>query len=425
MLSEISHSFLPTPMLHRANGTNGREAGRVRFLPVLILPLLLMLTGDVDGVSAQDITPVPTPIETPYTVMDDVSRTRFEAGVESPLRGNGPLTGYAYMFLTRPHFPDENLYLRALIAPVYVTGEVIRDHWPTAHSALGGGLGGGLFAASHTEFREPDGRLDKEQSFSGNTAEATLAYYLRGPKIAGVLPLTAQIRVHPTYVMYNRKDDTARRFRLPEDSALYHVRAGIRLGGVPPDLFPESTVELSLWHQLSYRATAGRYGLPEQPQQTEHLTQETWIRLGGSYAFWGTQASAFLHAGIAEDTDALSAFRLGGGLRLRAEFPWILHGYYVDEIFARRFWLVNLAYRFPLWPGQERITLQLLADYARVDYLPGHRLPHSGLTGVGANLSVALTKRITLVAGYGYGIDAPRGDGFGGHEVNTLFEYKY
>jgi len=103
----------------------------------------------------------------------------------------------------------------------------------------------------------------------------------------------------------------------------------------------------------------------------------------------------------------------------------MLRGYNVDEIFARRFWLVNLAYRFPIWPGQNRVNLQLLADYARVNYLPGHRLPHSGLAGVGANLSVALTKRITLAAGYGYGIDAPRGHGFGGHEVNTLFEYKY
>jgi hemolysin activation/secretion protein len=102
----------------------------------------------------------------------------------------------------------------------------------------------------------------------------------------------------------------------------------------------------------------------------------------------------------------------------------VLHGYNVGEILARRFWLVNLAYRVPIWPGQDRVHLQLLADYARVAYLPGHRLPHRGLAGVGANLSVALTKRITLVAGYGYGIDAPRGRGFGGHEVNTLFEFK-
>jgi len=42
-------------------------------------------------------------------------------------------------------------------------------------------------------------------------------------------------------------------------------------------------------------------------------------------------------------------------------------------------------------PGQDRVHLQLLADYARVDYVRGHRLPRRGLAGVGANLSVALT----------------------------------
>ena len=133
--------------------------------------------------------------------------------------------------------------------------------------------------------------------------------------------------------------------------------------------------------------------------------------------------SAFLNAGIAEDTDPLSAFRLGGGLRLRAEFPYMLHGYNVEEIFARRFFLLNLAYRFPIWPGQDRV--QLLADYARVDYVENHRLPRSGLAGVGANLSFALTKRITLAVGYGYGIDAPRHRDFGGHEFDTQFEFKY
>jgi hypothetical protein len=176
---------------------------------------------------------------------------------------------------------------------------------------------------------------------------------------------------------------------------------------------------------VSYRDTAGRYGRPERPQESEHLTQRTWTRLGGIYTFSGTQASAFLNAGIAEDTDPLSAFRMGGGLRLRAEFPLMLHGYTVEEIFARRFVLVNLAYRFPIWPGQDRVHLQLLADYARVDYVRDHRLPRRGLAGVGANLSVAVTKRLTLAVGYGYGIDAPRDHGFGGHEVDTQFEFKY
>jgi hypothetical protein len=38
---------------------------------------------------------------------------------------------------------------------------------------------------------------------------------------------------------------------------------------------------------------------------------------------------------------------------------------------------------------------------------------------------VALTKRITLAVGYGYGIDAPRDHRFGGHEVDTQLEFKY
>jgi hypothetical protein len=110
---------------------------------------------------------------------------------------------------------------------------------------------------------------------------------------------------------------------------------------------------------------------------------------------------------------------------LRAEFPYMLHGYNVEEIFVRRFLLVNLAYRFPIWPDHDRVHLQLLADYARVDYVRGHRPPRSSLAGVGANLSFALTKHITLAVGYGYGIDAPRSHGFGGHEIDTKFELKY
>jgi hypothetical protein len=146
--------------------------------------------------------------------------------------------------------------------------------------------------------------------------------------------------------------------------------------------------------------------------------------LGAIFTFSGTQVSAFLNGGIAEDTDPLSAFRLGGGLRLRAEFPYMLHGYNIEEIFARRFLLLNLSYRFPIWPGQDRAHLQLLADYARVDYVENHRLPRRGLAGVGANLSFALTKHITLALGYGYGVDAPRHHGFGGHEIDTQFEFK-
>jgi Family of unknown function (DUF5670) len=70
---------------------------------MLILPLSVGIG------SAQ----VPARVETPYTLIDAESRTFTQAGVETPVRGNGPLTGYGYLFLTRPHFLDKDLYADA------------------------------------------------------------------------------------------------------------------------------------------------------------------------------------------------------------------------------------------------------------------------------------------------------------------------
>jgi len=109
---------------------------------------------------------------------------------------------------------------------------------------------------------------------------------------------------------------------------------------------------------------------------------------------------------------------------MRAEFPLLLHGYYVDEVFARRFVFANLSYRFPIWPGQDRVQLEVLGGYARVHFLAGHRLPRSNLAGVGVNLSWAVTKGVMLVVGYGYGVNAPRDHGYGGQELGVLLEFK-
>ena len=43
--------------------------------------------------------------------------------------------------------------------------------------------------------------------------------------------------------------------------------------------------------------------------------------MGGIYTFSSTQVSAFLNAGIAENTDPLSAFRLGGAFVCAPNFP--------------------------------------------------------------------------------------------------------
>ena len=120
----------------------GRAGRRLR-RSLLVFPLtLLALAARVDTGSAQ----VPARVAVPYTLMDDGDRLNLEFGAETPLRGNGPLTGYGYFFYTR----------------------LIRDHWPSRNSAAGVGISGGLWAESQGEFR--DGRFEKEESFSGHSA---------------------------------------------------------------------------------------------------------------------------------------------------------------------------------------------------------------------------------------------------------------
>jgi hypothetical protein len=380
----------------------GRISGSLRGLATLVL----IAAGAVRG-EAQ---------------MDPEPRANLELGVEGPLKGDGPISGYFFLMWNRPHFPQEDQYLRVVVAPVYLHSELVIDKWPGPGQAVGLGFGGGYKPFDQEEFR--DGGYQERESFLGHGAEVQLSYYPR-IKLWDVLPLEGQVRFRPQYVLYERGDDTDRSFQLPRDTPVYYGRAGLRLGGVPPELLPQVALEVSLWHEFAYRQIADDYGFPDQRQELLHLSRRSWGRLGGVYTpVEGHTARVFLTAGGAGDTDALSAFRMGSALAFRREFPLVLHGYFVDEIFAKRFWLLNVSYRFPLF-GSDHVQLQVAFDYAKVDYLKGHELPRSSLRGAGAGLGIRLTPRLSLVLGYGYGFDAPRNSSFGGHEVNGFLEWKF
>jgi len=355
--------------------------------------------------------------------VDPEPRANLEIGAAGPLRGDGPISGYAFFLWNRPHFIEEDWYLRLILAPTYARGEMVVDRWPWDGHAVGFGLAGGFFPYSVEEFR--NGNHLEQESFWGHGVESFVAYYRR-VMIADILPIEGQIQLRPQYVVYQRSGETSGHFRLPEDTPIGNARAGIRLGGVPPELLPELALELSIWYEASYRTNAADYGLADRPENLEHFTDRAWARGGGIIRLpRGHSLRGFITAGTAERTDALSAFRLGSALPFRSEFPLVLHGYYVDEVVARRFWLVNLAWRFPVWPGSERVKLQLSYDYARVDYAAGRDLPRHGLRGAGADVCITLTSWATLMLGYGYGWDAPRGNGFGGHEAHTMLELKF
>jgi hypothetical protein len=354
---------------------------------------------------------------------DPEPRAYLEVGTEVPLKGNAPLNGYAFFLWNRPNFPETDQYLRVVVAPTYLLSELVQDDWPFGRHAVSIGLNGGGIRYGHWEYR--DGSYKGEESFWGDGGELPLSYYA-STKLFDKLPLQGQIRVTPSYLVYQQSLDTANRFELPPDTGLFTGRVGLRLGGVPPELLPKLALEASAWYEASYRTNTGTFGFPERPEPLESLTQRAWGRLAGVFTpAEGHTIDVLFTAGLSKDVDLLSSYRLGSALPFRSEFPLILRGYFVEEVFAKRFWLVNASYRFPAWPGSKDVRLRIAADIAGVDYVAGHELPRDHLRGVGADMSITFTPRVTLVAGYGYGIDAPRNGGFGGHMLYSLIEVKF
>jgi hypothetical protein len=354
---------------------------------------------------------------------DPEPRAYLEVGTEVPLKGNAPVNGYAFFLWNRPNFPEPDQYLRVVIAPTYLLSELVVDHWPFGRHAVSIGLNGGGIRYGHWEYR--DGSYKAEESFWGHGGELPLSYYA-GTKLFDQLPLQGQIRFTPSFIVYQDNFDTSDRFDLPPDTGLLTGRVGLRLGGVPPELLPKVALEASAWYEATYRTNTGTFGFPERPQDLESLTQRSWGRLAGVFTpAEGHTVEAVLTAGFSKDVDLLSSYRLGSALPFRSEFPLILHGYFVEEVFAKRFWLVNASYRFPAWPGSRNVTLRIAADIAGVDYVAGQQLPRNHLHGVGGDLSITFTPRVTFVLGYGYGLDAPRNGDFGGHEAHALIELKY
>ncbi|WP_243374259.1 hypothetical protein [Geotalea sp. SG265] len=354
--------------------------------------------------------------------IDPERRTNLEVGGAGPLNSSGPLGGYGMLLINRPHFRDPDTYVLAIVSP-YLFGEAIRDKWPSEGHAVGFSLGGGFLANNFDQIR--NGRFQRSESFRGDGGDAALSYYLRPPPIAGELPVDGILRFGTRYALYQRGSATDPDFRLPADTFIHTARVGIRVGGVPPELLPEKALELSLWHEVDYRVKTGTYGLPGRVRETEHLTQQSWARLGGIMPTWGNQsASVMISAGTSGKSDELSCYRMGSGLRFQNEFPYILHGYYFQEVFARSFFLLNTSYRLTPIPDIKRLQLQLNYDYALVRYLSGHELPRNSLNGLGLDLILLLKNGITLTVGYGFGADALRRGRFDGHQLNMMFEWK-
>jgi hypothetical protein len=352
-----------------------------------------------------------------YGQIDPDHRQLVQLGYNQTLVGQSPISGYAFYYYNDPGFLRTNITLRLAVAPVYVDSELGFRNALGENTDLGIGAAGGGYANSYFEMRR--GHYLREESFTGHGAEVSgSVYHLFNPGM--LIPLSGVFRVSPRYSVYERDDTTASRFVLPDDRAGLNTRAGLRYGGSEPVLTPELGLEVSVWYENQLRQNPETYGYNDRDvKEVSHLF---WARTMFVYTFPESKQSIGLSltAGSSMDADRFSAYRLGGDLPLSSEFPLILPGYYYQEISARQF--VNLVgqYSLPITPSK-RWSLTTIGAVADVDYLPGLEQPGCVHSGVGLGLNYkSPSGAFNFLAGYGYGFQAIRSNGRGGHSIGIF-----
>ena len=360
-----------------------------------------------------------------FAQIDPERRDLIQLGYNQSFQGHVPFGGYAFYYHNQPNFLRTNITLRLALAPVYLDSELgfVNGLGPNTDYAIG--IAGGGWADSYNEIR--GGTFIPAESFAGHGGEVSQSiYHLFNP--GQLIPLNLVVRGTFHYTAYDRNNDTAPNFILPDDRAEFEVRSGLRWGGVEPTLFPPLAMELSIWYQGEFRTDAGPYGF--QPpaggdRRVEAHSHLFWSEAALSYTLPKTRQNIYvrLTAGSSIDADRFSAYRLGAFLPLIAEYPLSLPGYYYQEISARQFVLLNANYLFPL-DEDKRWNVTLNYSVAVVDYLAGESQAGNTLSGVGGGIQYRTPDdRFKVMLTYGYGIDAIRSNSRGAHSVGLLVQF--
>ncbi|MCL4180349.1 MAG: hypothetical protein KJ072_21715 [Verrucomicrobia bacterium] len=355
--------------------------------------------------------------------IDPEPRQLLHLGLNQSLHDDGPGAAYAFFYWNMPNVPSTNQTLRLTIAPVYVDSELAFKALLGDNTDLGVGLFGGAFANRYEEVRQGD--YLRDESFDGHGGGVNVSlYHLFNP--TAPIPLNGLLRVGADYRAFEDTDDTGDTFELPDNQPFLHLRAGFRWGGSEPVLRPRLAMEVSAWYELEHRTAGGRYGFTDdrELEPTAHRflgrAQLNWTLPESEHYIW-----IGLMGGSVIGADRLSAYRLGGALPFTSEFPLYIPGYFYQELSTENFGLVYGSYSIP-FGASKQWNVTIGAATALVDYVDGLEQPgnwHSGFNG-GFGYT-AKERRWRVLTAYGYGVDAIRSDGRGGHNVALIFQYNF
>ena len=361
--------------------------------------------------------------QTSFGQIDPYHRNLLELGYDQPLEGRGPQAAYLYYYYNNPEIIGTNTAFRVAVAPAYLDGEFGFKNLLSPTTSVGVGVYGGAFSDNYYQINQ--GQYYQTESFDGYGAGTSLSLYQRvNPGM--LVPLNAMARGGLRYTTYEKTDKTADDFQLPEDRVTTFVRAGLRLGGKEPVLYPDLSMELSVWFMRQWRSDANPYGF-NGDEDISSTTDLYWLYAGLNYAWTniGHQVSFAATVGGSANADRFSAWRLGGVLPLVAEFPLVLPGYYYQELSATRVVHLYGSYVIPL-DRAHRFQFRMEAASAYLDYLSGFEQPTRWQTGAGCGLMFTPKSQLCrIVLRYGYGFNALRNHKEGANSVGLLFEYDF
>lgn len=353
--------------------------------------------------------------------IDPYPRDLLQAGYHKELVGHAPISAFGLYYRNDPNFQGTNMALRTAISPVYFDGELGMKQLLGDYTDVGIGLNGGGFAYSYDEIRS--GKWYHEESWTGHGGGLTTSlYHLFNP--ADRIPLYGIVRGGFQYAVYERDETTDPNFVVPENQPYFSLRGGLRYGGREWDLMPDMGMEISAWYEGQFRTQNGPYGYngDREINSTTHLF---WTRALLDYTMpeMGHRVGLALNGGTSIHPDRFSAYRIGGLLTLVSEFPYTLPGYYFGELSAKNMILVTGFYELPL-DHDHTWRVGAGASTALVGYTPGVDQPGNWNSGVGGGVSYHTKDgRVKVVFSYGYGIDAIRSGGRGGHSVALAMQY--
>lgn len=333
-------------------------------------------------------------------------------GISVPVDdGRGYPLGYGYFSWKRPAWPCPNTDFKLTFAGIVGDVELTFRNAIATNTDIG--LGGGWQTQGRfEEYNRGQLRLGNRMGVERYTGRVFVQQHI----VANYAEIgTVRATYEAGHEGYYHDNDTAPTFAIATSGFFQSARLNGGLGKMTRSNYAPSGKELNFGFEATFRDDWQRWGPAnrwDSPSQFQKFWMDTtWV----VDSFEEQKLVAKLGGGVGNGVDRLAAFKLGGALT-----GWpnalALHGYYTRELFAEDYVLINADYVIPILEEQ-KLSLHFYGDGALTKRSD---IPDRAIhlwSGVGTGVSFEAWWETQWLVGYGYGINAQRGNDTGGHEL--------